>query len=131
MVPYDIVWTPGANWATTLEADRPVRINGVDVAAGAYSVWMTPREGSWTMTLNAETEFFHFQKPDPALATLDRNVGLPDRGVHGVGGGGDFLRRLEVTRGVSVVVHSGERAGGAQVGRDGEWTLATDMWLQR
>lgn len=67
VVPFDVVWTPGANWATTLETNKDIRINGVDIAAGAYSVWMTPREGSWTMTLNAETEFFHFQKPDPAL----------------------------------------------------------------
>jgi hypothetical protein len=66
VVPWDVVWTPGANWATTLETDKAIRINGVDVAAGAYSVWMTPREGTWTMTLNADTEFFHFQKPDPA-----------------------------------------------------------------
>ena len=68
VVPWNVVWTPGANWATTLETSRDVRLNGVEVAAGAYSVWMTPRaDGGWTMTLNAETEFFHFQKPDPAL----------------------------------------------------------------
>ena len=67
IVPWGVVWTPGANWATKLETDRDVRINGVDVAAGSYSVWMIPREDRWTMTLNEQTEYFHFQKPDSAL----------------------------------------------------------------
>lgn len=74
VVPFDVVWTPGANWATTLETDKDIRINGVDVAAGAYSVWMTPREGRWTMTLNDETELFHFQKPDPATGTYQIEI---------------------------------------------------------
>lgn len=66
LVPWNVVWTPGANWATTLETDRNVRINDVEVDAGAYSVWMTPREGAWTLTLNEDTTLFHFQKPDTA-----------------------------------------------------------------
>ena len=81
VVPWDVVWTPGANWATTLHADRPVRINGVDVAAGDYSVWMTPRQGTWTLTLNGETEFFHFQKPDPALGAYQVEVAA-EEGSH-------------------------------------------------
>ena len=82
VVPWDVVWTPGANWATTLEANRDVRINGVDVAAGAYSVWMTPRENdAWTLTLNAETEFFHFQKPDPSLGAYQIEI-EPQPGSH-------------------------------------------------
>ncbi|NNF28303.1 MAG: DUF2911 domain-containing protein [Gemmatimonadetes bacterium] len=66
LVPWGITWTPGANWATTLETTKNIKINGVDVDAGAYSVWMTPREGAWTLTLNDDTEYFHFQKPDTA-----------------------------------------------------------------
>lgn len=75
VVPFDVVWTPGANWATTFETDRDIQLNGVGVEAGAYSVWMTPREnGQWTLTLNDETEFFHFQKPDPALGKYQIDV---------------------------------------------------------
>jgi len=67
LVPWDVVWTPGANWATTFEANRDVHLNGVDVPAGKYSVWMIPHEGpTWTLTLNPESKFFHFQKPDSA-----------------------------------------------------------------
>lgn len=81
VVPWNVVWTPGANWATTLETDRDIRINGVDVAAGAYSVWMIPREDRWTMTLNAETEYFHFQKPDSALGAYQIAL-APERAEH-------------------------------------------------
>ena len=66
LVPWDVVWTPGANWATTLETNRDVRLNGVQVPAGEYSVWMIPHEGTWTLTLNPEPKLFHFQKPDSA-----------------------------------------------------------------
>jgi len=46
LVPWDVVWTPGANWATTFETDRDVRLNGIDVPAGKYSVWMIPHEAA-------------------------------------------------------------------------------------
>jgi len=64
LVPWNVVWTPGANWATTLTVDREVRLGGVPVPAGDYSVWMIPRQGAWTLTLNPEPRIFHFQKPD-------------------------------------------------------------------
>jgi hypothetical protein len=82
LVPWNVVWTPGANWATTLETDKDVRINGVDVAAGRYSVWMTPHDtGRWTLTLNDDPAYFHFQKPDTALGTYQISL-RPERGEH-------------------------------------------------
>lgn len=81
VVPYGVVWTPGANWATTLETDRAVRLNGVEVAAGAYSVWVTPHADRWTMTLNADTKIFHFQKPDTALGAYHIEL-RPETGPH-------------------------------------------------
>lgn len=75
VVPFDAVWTPGANWATTLETDRDIQINGVEVEAGKYSLWMIPRDGeAWTLTLNSEPELFHFQKPDPSLGSYQIEV---------------------------------------------------------
>ena len=64
LVPWEGVWTPGANWATTFTADRDVRINGVDVPAGTYSVWAIPRPDRFTVTLNPTAELMHFMKPD-------------------------------------------------------------------
>lgn len=81
VVPYGVVWTPGANWATTLETDRAIRLNGVSVPAGAYSMWMIPRADRWTLSLHEETEYFHFQKPDSALGTYHIEV-LPETAPH-------------------------------------------------
>jgi hypothetical protein len=67
------VWTPGANWATTLEVSRAIRLNDQPVPAGKYSVWMIPREGgAWTVFLHSKTGLFHTQKPD----TADRVAGF-------------------------------------------------------
>lgn len=70
LVPWNVVWTPGANWATTLEVDNDVKLNGVDVPAGKYSVWAIPREDTWLVMLNPDPEIFHFLKPDSTQATV-------------------------------------------------------------
>jgi hypothetical protein len=57
------MWTPGANWATTLEVDRPVHLNGLEVPKGKYSVWMIPGPEEWTVMLNREARRFHTQPP--------------------------------------------------------------------
>jgi hypothetical protein len=62
------VWTPGANWATTLEVDRDIRIEGQPLPRGKYSVWMMPalKPDSWTVILNRAARRFHVIRPDPA-----------------------------------------------------------------
>ena len=64
LVPWGGVWLPGANWATTLDVNNDIRVNGVPVPAGTYSVWAIPHPDRFTITLNSNTELFHFQKPD-------------------------------------------------------------------
>jgi hypothetical protein len=81
IVPWNVVWTPGANWATTFEADRDVRLNGVEVPAGKYSVWMIPRPDQWTLTLNPSPEIFHFVKPDSTADQIHIAV-TPEEGEH-------------------------------------------------
>ena len=63
VVRYGRMWTPGANWATTLEVDRAVHLNGVDVPKGKYSVWMVPGADEWTVTLSREARRFHTSPP--------------------------------------------------------------------
>ena len=71
VVPWGHVWTPGANWATTIEADRDVRLNGRPVPKGKYSVWMIARpSGDWTLLLALPARRFHLPAPDSASATL-------------------------------------------------------------
>lgn len=70
LVPWNVVWTPGANWATTLETTKDITLNDVPVPAGSYSVWAIPRDGEWLMMLNPKTKYFHFEKPDSSQATV-------------------------------------------------------------
>ena len=57
------VWTPGANWATTLEVSQPVKVQGHDLPAGKYSIWLVTGAGDWTIYLNAKAQIFHMQPP--------------------------------------------------------------------
>lgn len=67
LVAFDEPWT-GANWATTLDVNREIQLNGTVVPAGKYSLWWVPRSGaeSWTLILDPEWQLFHFQKPGPS-----------------------------------------------------------------
>lgn len=73
------VWTPGANWATTLELSKPVKLNGRDVAAGKYSLWMITGPGDWTVYLHKNAHIFHTQPPKPADMLLSLPV-TPSQG---------------------------------------------------
>ena len=82
VMPWGVVWTPGANWATTLEVNRPVRLNGEEVPTGKYSVWMIPRaEAPWTLSLHPNAKLFHFQKPDSTADQIHIPV-EPQAGSH-------------------------------------------------
>ncbi len=64
-VHWDEVWTPGANYATTFEVDKPVKLNGIPVAKGKYSVWMVVRKsGPWTVVLEPKVKLYHMSPPD-------------------------------------------------------------------
>ena len=63
VVRYGRPWTPGANWATTLEVDKSIHLNGNEVPKGKYSVWMIPDSNEWTVTLSREARRFHTSPP--------------------------------------------------------------------
>jgi hypothetical protein len=64
-IKWEEVWTPGANWATTLELSKDIRLNGHPVAKGKYSVWLAVRPaGPWTMVLDPRHRRFHTAHPD-------------------------------------------------------------------
>ena len=66
LVKWGEVWTPGANWATTLELNREVRIEGQPLPGGKYSVWIIPAQepDSWTVVLSRTARRFHVMRPD-------------------------------------------------------------------
>jgi hypothetical protein len=56
LVPYGEVWRTGANEATTLEFDKPVKIEGKDLPAGKYALFTIPGETEWTIILNKDAK---------------------------------------------------------------------------
>lgn len=59
------LWTPGANEATVLEVSRDVRINGHDVKAGRWSMWVIPSQvGPWELVLDSRDSLFHTERPE-------------------------------------------------------------------
>lgn len=66
LVKWGEVWTPGANWATTLELNRDLQIEGQPLPSGKYSVWMIPAQkpDSWTVVLSRAARRFHLMRPD-------------------------------------------------------------------
>ncbi|CAN5805060.1 hypothetical protein BH11GEM2_BH11GEM2_18980 [soil metagenome] len=65
------VWTPGANWATTLETDKAITLDGRAVPKGKYSVWFVVRQsGDWTMVLDPKWKQFHNMPPDSNPAQI-------------------------------------------------------------
>jgi hypothetical protein len=66
LVRWGELWTPGANWATTVEVDRDVRIEGQALPRGKYSMWMIPvaKPDAWTVVLSRSARRFHVVRPD-------------------------------------------------------------------
>ena len=67
LVPWDSIWHPGADSATRIAIDHPVLLEGHEVKAGEYSLWLIPRAGRpWTVILSRAAHTFH--KPYPGAA---------------------------------------------------------------
>lgn len=74
VVRWNEVWTPGANYATTLEVNRPIKLEGRAVKPGTYSVWMVVRQsGDWTMVLDPKARVYHMFPPDSS----DQQIRFP------------------------------------------------------
>jgi len=60
LVPYDEVWCPGANWATTItSADAGLEIGSMKLPKGTYAIWVLPTEKEWTAIINSDAKAFH------------------------------------------------------------------------
>jgi hypothetical protein len=63
LVPYDRVWCPCADDATTIALTTDVKINGEALAAGTYSVWTEPGAETWTVIFNRTAQAWHTRYP--------------------------------------------------------------------
>lgn len=54
LVPYGEVWRTGANAATTMVTDKPLKIGTLAVPAGSYTLYTLPAKGSWKLIVNKQ-----------------------------------------------------------------------------
>jgi hypothetical protein len=73
LIPYGQVWRTGANQATKVSFSTPVKINGTDLAAGAYELFTIPGEQEWTVIFHKPMSqwgaYAYDQKNDVARIT--------------------------------------------------------------
>ena len=59
LVPYDRVWCPGADEATTLDSNKPLQFGALTVPPGPHTIWMLPTADVWTLVVSKEPSGFH------------------------------------------------------------------------
>ncbi len=59
LVPFGEVWCTGANWATKITTEANLRMGGLKLPAGSYSIWTLPNANEWTLIVNKQTGQFH------------------------------------------------------------------------
>jgi hypothetical protein len=55
IIPYDYVWRTGANAATQFTTSVPIKLGGMRVPAGTYTLWTVPHTGSVDLIVNKQT----------------------------------------------------------------------------
>ena len=82
LVKWNVIWHPGADSATRITFSRDVKLEGRDVKAGEYTVWLIPRANApWTFILNRAAHVFHIPYPGVGSDALRVDV-MPERGSH-------------------------------------------------
>jgi len=82
LVKYGAIWHPGADSATLVRFTHDVLLEGREVKAGEYSVWLLPRaSGPWTFILNRAAHVFHQPYPGESSDAIRLDV-TPERGAH-------------------------------------------------
>ncbi len=54
LVPYGEVWRTGANFATKISFNTPVKFEGKEIAAGSYALFTIPGRDQWTVILHKD-----------------------------------------------------------------------------
>jgi len=82
LVKWDAIWHPGADSATRVTFSHDVKLEGRDVKAGEYTIWLIPRANKpWTFILSRAAHVFHIPYPGESSDVLRVDV-TPERGGH-------------------------------------------------
>jgi hypothetical protein len=55
VIPYDQVWRTGANAATQFTTSAPIRLAGIQLAAGTYTLWTVPHQNGVDLIVNGQS----------------------------------------------------------------------------
>lgn len=78
VVPWNRLWRTGANLATHFTTTRELRLEGVVLPAGTYTLYTIPAPDSWTLLISTETGQWGTAAPDQSRIIAR----LPMRVVH-------------------------------------------------
>ena len=84
IIPYGQVWRSGANQATKISFSTPVKLEGVEIPAGNYSLFAIPGEESWTIIINKNTNqwgAFQYSTNDDLVRFPVTPVALRDNSI--------------------------------------------------
>jgi hypothetical protein len=73
-------WTPGANWATTVDVNHDVRVNGARLPKGKYALWAVVEPDHWTVELRRQWHKFHVPPPSDSSDVQLRLTARPETG---------------------------------------------------
>ena len=82
VAPYGQPWRTGADEATTLKTDKPLKFGTLSVPAGTYTINTLPGENEWQLIVNKQTGEWgtdYDQKQD--LGRVPMKVGTTDKPV--------------------------------------------------
>lgn len=65
LVPFDHVWRTGANTATKLSFNTPVKLNGTEIPAGTYELFTIPGSTQWTVIIHKNMSQWGVYAYDP------------------------------------------------------------------
>jgi hypothetical protein len=55
IIPYEKVWRTGANAATQLTTSAPIKLAGIPLAAGTYTLWTVPHQNGVDLIVNGQS----------------------------------------------------------------------------
>jgi hypothetical protein len=55
VIPYDNIWRTGANEATQFSTSVPIKLGGIALPAGTYTLWTLPRQHGVSLIVNRQT----------------------------------------------------------------------------
>ncbi|MBW3468048.1 DUF2911 domain-containing protein [Arthrospiribacter ruber] len=74
LVPLGEIWRAGANEATTFETSKDIKVQGKELPAGKYSLFLIPNEGESTLIFNKDTGLWGTNNYDSSKDALRVNI---------------------------------------------------------